>query len=164
MPISSVGNRSNGFRAGVTLVEMMLVVGIVALIVGISLPAVTAGLESIRLRSATDGVASFLNGALNRAERRQEPVELIISAKDNMIALRSADGSIYRRFDLTGGVFIQDIQPGSPEINEQPRHFVVLPGGTPPGVSIELANRRGQVRRVRVDPITGAPEIQQVGQ
>lgn len=138
--------------------------GIVALIVGISLPAITAGLDGIRLSSSADGVASFLNAALNRAERRQEPVELIVSSRENAIALRSADGAIYRRFDLSDGVTIQDIQPGNPEINQQPRHFVLLPGGAPPAIMIELINRRRQVRRVRVDPITGAPDIQRVAQ
>lgn len=162
MRISSAGNHSSRTCAGVTLVEMMLVIAIVALIVGVSLPAITAGLDGVRLSSSADGVASFLNAALNRAERRQEPVELIVSARENAIVLRSADGLIHRRFDLSDGVVIQDIQPGNPEINQQPRHFVMLPGGAPPAIMIELANRRRQVRRVRVDPITGAPDIQRV--
>jgi Tfp pilus assembly protein FimT len=139
---------------------MMMVVVIVAFIVGISFPAVTSGLESIRLRSSTDAVASFLNSALNRAERRQEPVELIISARENTLALRTADGRTQRQMELTGGVTIRDILPGTPQTNEKPRQFVVLPGGTPPAITVELANRRGERRRVRVDPITGAPEIE----
>ena len=88
----------------------------------------------------------------------------LAAALFSLRALRSADGAIYRRFDLSDGVTIQDIQPGNPEINQQPRHFVLLPGGAPPAIMIELINRRRQVRRVRVDPITGAPDIQRVSQ
>jgi Tfp pilus assembly protein FimT len=143
---------------------MMMVVAIVAFIVGISFPAVTSGLDSIRLRSSTDTVASFLNGALNRAERRQEPVELTISARENTLALRSADGQTQRQIELTGGITIENILPGTPEMNEQPRQFIVQPGGVPPAITVELANRRGERRRVRVDPITGAPEIERTGE
>jgi hypothetical protein len=141
---------------------MMMVVIIVGFIVGISFPAVSSGLESIRLSSSTDTVASFLNSALNRAERRQEAVELIISARENRIALRSADGKTQRQVELTGGITIRNILPGTPEMNEQPRHFIVMPGGVPPAITVELVNRRGERRRVRVDPITGAPEIERV--
>jgi Tfp pilus assembly protein FimT len=59
---------------------MMIVVGIVGMIVGITYPAVSNGLESVRLATASDTVASFLNAALNRVERRQEVLELAISS------------------------------------------------------------------------------------
>jgi Tfp pilus assembly protein FimT len=141
---------------------MTMVMAIIAMIVAISFPAVTGGLESIRLNSSADTVASFLNGALNRAERRQEAVELVVSARENSISMRSADGKIARTLDLTGGVAIQNILPGTAEMNQQPRHFVVMPGGAPPQITVELGNGRGERRIVRVDPITGAPEIERV--
>ena len=61
---------------GVTIVEMLIVVTIIGLIAGISFPAVTSGIDSLRLASASDSLASFLNGAMNRAERRQDVVEI----------------------------------------------------------------------------------------
>src|SRR5438132_8744055 len=56
---------------GVTLIEMMVVAAIIGLIAAISFPSASAGIESVRLVSATDSVATFLNGAVNRVERRQ---------------------------------------------------------------------------------------------
>jgi hypothetical protein len=161
MPISSVGKASN---TGVTLIEMTLVAAIVAMIVGISFPAVSAGLESIRLASASDSLAAFLNGALNRAERRQEAVELTIRIRENKVEMRSADGRIAREMEMPSGVVIRGVEPGPPEADPQPRQYLLLPGGTPPRIAVELANRRGQRRIVRVDPITGAPEIVRVSQ
>src|ERR1035441_6770048 len=67
-------------RRGVTLVEMVVVVAIISLIVGLSLPAASAGLDSVRIVSATDSVAAFLNAAVTRAERRQQPIELVVFA------------------------------------------------------------------------------------
>ena len=43
---------------------MMIVLAIIGLIVGITFPAATSGLDSIRLSSAAESVASFLNAAI----------------------------------------------------------------------------------------------------
>ena len=37
--------------------------------------------------SATDSVATFLNSAVNRAERRQQAVELVVDAKEGTLSL-----------------------------------------------------------------------------
>src|SRR6516225_5000182 len=76
-------------NAGVTLIEMMVVVTIIAMLAGVSYPSVSSGIDSVRLRSATDSVATFLNAAVVRAERRQEPMELVISPKTNELDLFS---------------------------------------------------------------------------
>ncbi len=69
--------------AGVTLIEMVVVVALISLMVGISYPALTSGIDSLRLNAATNGVVSFLDYGLSRAERRQQVVEIIISKADN---------------------------------------------------------------------------------
>jgi prepilin-type N-terminal cleavage/methylation domain-containing protein len=83
-------------QAGVTLIEMMAVVTIIGLIAAISFPAVTSGLESIRLASATDSVAAFLNGGLDRAERRQQAVEITVSATENSVTMQSLEPGLIR--------------------------------------------------------------------
>src|ERR1035437_7634345 len=79
----------NRARRGVTLVEMVVVVAIIALIVGLSFPAASAGLDNVRMVSAGDSVATFLNAAVNRAERHQQPVELVISPQEGRLTLYS---------------------------------------------------------------------------
>src|SRR5690349_15359364 len=59
--------------SGITLVEMLVVMTIIGLLVGLSYPSIAAGVDSVRLRSATDSVSTILNSAVTRAERRQEP-------------------------------------------------------------------------------------------
>jgi prepilin-type N-terminal cleavage/methylation domain-containing protein len=145
---------------GVTLIEMMIVVAIVGLIAGISFPAVTSGLDNLRLTSASDSLVSFLNGAMNRAERRQQVVEIAISIKDNAAYLTTA--GLSRKLDMPSGVTIRTVWPKLPTETGAPRRFLLLPGGTVPRIGIEIANRKGARRIVRVNPMTGVPEIERL--
>jgi prepilin-type N-terminal cleavage/methylation domain-containing protein len=156
MPISSPGRASS---RGVTLVEMVTVVAIIGIMAGLTFPAVSAGLASVRMVSASDSVAAFLNAALNRAERRQDVIELSISVKENVIRLASSEPGYERKLELPEGVRIAAVLPALDE-SVDPRTFMIQPGGTPPRVGVEIANDRGARRVVRVDPMTGVPRVE----
>lgn len=145
---------------GVTLVEMMIVVTIVGVAAAVSFPSVNSGLDSLRLTSASDSIVSFLNGALNRAERRQEAVEVTISKSSNTLAIRTSDPNFIRQMGMPDGVTIAKIHPEIQEEENVPRVYLVQPGGTIPRFGIEIVNRRGQHRIVRVDPITGVARVE----
>jgi prepilin-type N-terminal cleavage/methylation domain-containing protein len=146
-------------RRGITLVEMLIVVTIIGLIAGISFPAVSSGIESLRLRSASDSLVRFLNAALNRAERRQEVAEIVISAQEN--ALHLTTPTLTRELDMPTGVTIRAVWPKLPDGETvEPRRFLLFPGGNVPRIGIEIANRKGVRRLVRVDPMTGVPAVQ----
>jgi prepilin-type N-terminal cleavage/methylation domain-containing protein len=150
-------------RRGVTLVEMVVVVAIIALIVGLSFPAASAGLDNVRMVSACDGVATFLNTAVNRAERHQQPVELVVFPQEGRLALYSNEPGFTRELKMPDGVGIEAVLPaeegGDPA---QPRRILFLPGATVPGIAIQLVNRRNTHRRVRLDPMTGFPRVESV--
>lgn len=151
MRTSSVGKISK--CRGVTLIEMMVVVAIVAVITAISYPSAAAGIESARLVSACDSVATFLNSAVNRAERRQQAIAVTISPKENRLNLYSSQAGFTRELQMPEGIVIE----GSEE-----RRLILMPGGAVPGFSIQLANRRGAHRVVRLDPMTGFPRVESV--
>lgn len=150
------------FSSGITLVEMVVVVAIIGLLVGITFPSFSAGLDSLRLASASDSLVSFLNQALNRAERRQQVVEVAISKADNTLRLRSTEPGFERTLELPEGISIRAVLPELPQLEEATRRFLLYPGGTVPRLGIEIANRRGERRVVRVDPITGVPQVERV--
>jgi prepilin-type N-terminal cleavage/methylation domain-containing protein len=149
-------------RAGITLIEMVVVVSIIGLIAGISFPSISAGLDSVRMVSATDSVAAFLNSAVNRAQRRQQPIDLGISPKENLLTLSSTEPGFRREFRVPEGIVIEAILPQATGEPEGPRHFLFMPGATVPGIGIQLANRRGTRRIVRLDPMTGFPRVEGV--
>jgi len=167
MPIFLAGKRNkpaarrgSSGQAGVTLIEMMIVVVIAGLLTGLVFPSVASGLESLRLRSASDSLVSFLNGALNRADRREEVMEVVVSPSENTIRLYSAKPGFERTLKMPEGVTIEAVLPELADPQEGPRSFMLMPGGVPPRIGVELRNRRGARRIVRVDPITGVPQVE----
>src|SRR5438270_1406423 len=161
MPISSVGKPNSR----VTLIEMMVVVAIIGLIAAVAFPSASAGIESVRLVSATDSVATFLNAAVNRAERRQQPIELSISPRENRLWLDSNEAGFTRELKMTDGIIIEAVLTGTADSNaenggengEGVHRFLLMPGATVPGIGIQIVNRRGARRIVRLDPMTGFP-------
>lgn len=164
MATSSVGktklNRDREGAAGVTLIEMMVVVGLISLMIGISFPAITSGIDSMRLKSATNSVVSFLNAGLSRAERRQQVIDVIISKQDNSIEMQSSEPGFARKLQIPEGVTIEQVLPALPENPDAPREFFLYPSGTVPPFGVQLVNRRHVERIVSVDPITGVPHVE----
>jgi prepilin-type N-terminal cleavage/methylation domain-containing protein len=141
-------------QAGVTLLEMLIVVTLIALVAGISYPSVASGVETLRLRSASDAMVAFLNTSLDRADRRQQAVEIRISPRENMLTARSADNGFARELHLPENILI--VNPN------EPRRFLLYPGGSVPAIQVEVATHGGRRRRVSVDPMTGVSRSEAV--
>jgi type II secretory pathway pseudopilin PulG len=139
---------------------MMMVIAIIAMITAIAFPAVTSGIDSVRLTSASDSIVSFLNAGLNRAERSQTPVEIVISIPENKIKVMAVDR--VRELPMPETIKIVGIHPPILSGEEQARSIVLYPNGAIPRFGVEIANARGTHRIVRVDPITGVPQVETV--
>ena len=149
-------------ESGVTLIEMVVVVLLISLVVGISFPALTSGIDSLRLNAATSSVVAFVNSGLSRAERRQQVVEITISKSENALSMRSTEPGFSRKLELPTGVSITHVLPELPEDPDAPRIFMLYPGGTAPRFGVQLVNRRNVERIVRVDPITGVALVEKL--
>jgi len=144
-------------QRGVTLLEMLLAVGLVALLAGLTYPSVNAGLDTLRLRSASDQVMGFLSSAVDRADRRQQVVEVQILMAENALLARTADQSFVRRLEVPDPAHIVSVVPplaGSIAPNGA-RRFLLYPGGAIPSIGVEIATPTGRRRVIYLDPITG---------
>ena len=162
-PTLSVGKASKGGQSGVSLFEMLVVMCIVGLIIGVTMPSISAGLDSVRLATATSSVAGFLNAAATRVERRRQPIELVVLPQENRIVIYSNEPGFTRDLTMPDGVTIERVLPE--ELYEEAgsaRRILLLPGATPPGIGVQLANRHGTRRLVRLDPMTGFPHVEKV--
>jgi type II secretory pathway pseudopilin PulG len=139
----------------VTLIEMLIVLMIIAAVAGVSFPALTAGLATVRLSSASGSVASFLTSSMNRVDRREEAAAIVITPKDSTLAVfTSASGEKPDRLlELPQGISIE---------GDEPRRVLLLPGGAAPRVTVVLRNDKGSRRSIEVDPVTGVPSIKRV--
>lgn len=147
-------------QRGVTLLEMLIVVAIIGVMVGIAFPAITSGIDSLRIRSASDEIVSSFNSAMNRADRRQVAVEIVIDRASNRVFVASADPGYRRELTMPDGVTIERVYPIIPNLDEGlPRQFIIHPGGTVPHLGLELKNRRNMHLIVSVDPITGGAQV-----
>jgi len=142
-------------QSGVTLVEMLITVMIIALIAGITFPALAAGLSSVRLNSASGSAASFLTAMMNRVERRETPAALVIAPKQNELQVFTAASGEKpeQTLHMPQGVFIE---------GDESRRFLLQPGGAFPRVTLLLRNDKGARRSVKIDPATGVPDIARV--
>jgi hypothetical protein len=121
---------------------------------------VAAGLDAVRMASATQSVAAFVNGAVNRAERRQQPIELVISLKENKFTMYSNEPGFVRELKLPDSIAIDAVLPAEEEAADGIRRLILMPGASVPGIGVELINRRGGRRRVKLDPMTGFPRTE----
>jgi type II secretory pathway pseudopilin PulG len=141
---------------------MLVVITIIGLIAGVSYPSISSGMDSIRLSSATRSIASFLNSAVTRAERRQQPVELVISPAENRFQMLTNEAGFERELLMPEGIKLEAVLPEEPEASEPVRRFLIMPGATVPAIGIQLANQHGSRRIVRMDPMTGYPRVESV--
>jgi hypothetical protein len=111
--------------------------------------------ENVRIVSAADSVATFLNAAENRAERRQQPVEVVVYPGEGRLVLYSNEAGFTRELKLPESVAIEAVMPAEGRI-------LFIPGATVPGVTIQLGNRRNAHRRIRLDPMTGFPRVESI--
>ncbi|MDP9170261.1 MAG: prepilin-type N-terminal cleavage/methylation domain-containing protein [Acidobacteriota bacterium] len=142
-------------RRGVTLIEMLIVVSIIAAIAGISFPALTAGLAGVRLASAAGSVASFLTSSMNNVDRREQAAAIVISPKENILAVYTAASKDQpqSKLEMPAGIVIE---------GDEPRRFFLFPGGSFPRISVILRSEKGGRRSIQIDPVTAVPKIQRV--
>jgi len=147
----------NSRRAGVTLLEMLIVVSIIAAIVSVSFPSLTSGLAGIRLTSAAGSVASFLTTALNNVDRREQAAAIVISPADNTLAIYTAASGDKptKKLEMPTGIAIEA---------DELKRFLLFPGGACPRIVVILRNEKGSKRSIQIDPITAVPKIQRVAE
>lgn len=150
-------------RAGVTLLETLVVLAIIGIVAGLTFPGITSGLDALRLRSAADSVAGLLAQAAVAVERRQQPVELTIEAGGRRVEFREGMTGVVRELELPQEITISRVLPEPPGAPDGPRVFILVPGGTLPGLAVEIAGPKGRRRVVRIDPVTSTPQVEDAG-
>lgn len=161
--MSSVGvtTRSSQAKAcaterGVTLIEALIVVALISVVAAVSYPSVSAGLDALRMRQTSDQVVKFLSAALDRADRKQQVVQLVIAPGTDEVPAsllaRSEDLSFNRSMVLP--------PPFRMNGPQETRMYLLYPGGSVPRIAIEITHPAGRRRTIGTDPLTGTAQAQ----
>jgi prepilin-type N-terminal cleavage/methylation domain-containing protein len=159
--MTAAGSRAAAHRRGITLIELLVALALAGMILAISFPSFTAGLEGLRLAASGRRVGGFVNAARARAERDQEPVEIRVDPRSGRLSALSARGDWQRDLPLEDGVRIAAVlPPASADARpDEPRRFVLLPGVPGPRMEMRLTSQTGRAITVAIDPISGVPEV-----
>jgi prepilin-type N-terminal cleavage/methylation domain-containing protein len=137
-------------QAGITLIEIMVAMAIVAVIASISYPSFTAGLDGIRLKTAANKASTFVMTARNRADRFQAAVQLTADPERNELRAVSVDGKWEDLLKFESG-----IEVAAPA---EAASVILFPGNPPPQFRMMLRSPRDSQAGFRINVFTGTAE------
>ena len=147
----SAAQRLNGStERGITLIELLIVMGIIALMVSISYPTLTRGLDGVQLKTSVGQAGAFFSRVRQAADRRQQPVQFTVDPKENRLVAIAVDGGWDEQL-----AFENRIRVAFPS---QPASFMLYPGHPAPRFRLLLANESGGRDGLQVNVFTGVPE------
>ena len=132
---------------GVTLLEALVAITLVARAAAISFPAASAGVDAVRVRTAADEAKTFLLNAQLFADRHRQAVLVGIDPPLRRMTAHSADGSWTRLLAFDAGLRID-----APDTTSE---TVLQPGAALPPLSLALISAGGQRSGFRVGGLLG---------
>lgn len=143
--------------AGLTLVELTVVMLIIALGTALAVPMIQAGLEAREVRRAARQIAATMHFCRGEAVATGVPQELVIDAYKNTIHTTEWG----RWAELTDRAVIERIQGGT-ALEDGVVQILFFPNGSSSGAEVVLANRRDRTRSrlaVSLDPLLGTVRV-----
>ena len=146
--MSGTGERISSFEgdAGSTLLEMLVVMGLLVLTAGLVLPNLRRPYETLAAEAGRASVISDLRGARARAIRTGSSVAFEVSE----------DGREYS----AGGRDV--LLPESVRLIAEPRSILFEPDGASEGGRLTLLQRHGRALGVSVTPLIGVAQADQI--
>ena len=159
MRISTVGNegrRSRPQEAGVTLLELVIVLAILSLAVSLVAPRFGNWIDEWMLRSAAERIAQTVRYARTQAIFEQTYYLVEIDPRARLVRVLNQASGFAREFELPSGVKVDD------EENPPPRVIRLLfpPSGVVGERNLWLSNRRGSKYGVHMNFLLGAPAVE----
>jgi len=123
---------------------------IIGLMLAITFPSFTAGLDGIVLRSDIDRAGTFFSEARLRADRMQQPIQLTADPGERKLTAMSVDGAWEESFALS--------QRCSVAFPKDKQSVILHPSTPAPRFRLLLQSERGASAGFQINIFTGVPE------
>ena len=134
---------------GFTLIELVVVLFLLSLAVGLVLPAVGRGIETLELRAQVAGFSAFLRYGREQAITRRAAYEVRLDLESRLLTLIPVGSDTPKaRKQLSSRIRISVDPPGVRAVTFSPQGFSTA-------ASFRLEAPGARVYWVTVDPITG---------
>jgi len=137
-------------NAGITLLEMLVVMTLIGLLASVATPSVTAGMETVKLRNSAERLAATLRLARERAVRTRHYFQVTVDPQTRRVELRDLEGDFARDWQLPETISVKV---------DRPLLFQFAPDGSVPSLHVELENSRRRVVSVDMDAFTALPTV-----
>ena len=142
---------NNNRNKGYTLIELMVVVGIISLLLGLSINGISSLIQWSKLNRAAALLSSELKNTQSRAF--YEGVYFKLQFMPSLDKYR-----IYKQTELIDDIILKDIDLFNSNFTDDKVYF--YPNGVPSmGGTVTLKNKRGKVLYVIMTPVTARVRV-----
>jgi len=145
-------------RKGVTIIELVVVMVIIAITAALTIPSIGAWLPNFRLRTAARDIVSTMRTAQMKA---------VSSNLEYRVSFDSANGTYLLQTRTTGGVWVDEGGPQKMpkgiriyQVNLPEDHAEFNPNSTSSGGNIVLRNSKEAERRIVLYSATGRIRVE----
>lgn len=132
--------------------EMLMVMTLIGLLASVATPAVTAGMETVKLRNSAERLAATLRMARERAVRTRHYFQVTVDPQTRRVEIRDLEGKFAREWEM----------PETISMNvDRPLLFQFGPDGSVPSLHVELQNSRKRTANVDLDSFTALPTVKE---
>ena len=141
-------------KRGFTLLELAVTLFVMALGVAVAAPSLARGLDTVRARSETAGIATFLRAAREQAITHNRPYEVWVKTEEGVIELRTRETvQASRRLALGVRAIVDAPTSGT---------VTFLPQGLSSGARLRVEGPGSGAYLVSVDALTGRVATQRI--
>ena len=147
-------------RAGFTLLEVTIVLGLAALILALVLPRLGGGLERLRVRTTSRQVAALLRSARTQAVSQRQMVTVTVDPREGTLQVAPPSRSgVPQGLILPQGIRLAILDQASRPLAVQAIQIRFSPRGGSDGGFLGVSGS-GRLIPIAVDPLTGRVTIQ----
>lgn len=148
---------------GVTLLELLVALSIVALAATVVYPSFASALAEMRLRAAARQFVAACRTTRLHAMRDRIDYRMHIEREKSQILFVRADEARYQTIDLPSHVVVKEARRLTGETDRASRVTIYFyPNGTCEGGQIVLENERGRRAALQIDPLTADVKVERV--